>query len=1127
MSDLSIEGITQVNNTIENLNDTVENGNASLADTFKDGIKELKEQILKVAVDSLPKDFLDVAKNVEKLTTYTTQISNILDESRKEKEKENVRNSENEKMGASNGWTPDKLASKVPEREAAPSLTIIQSISDLFGDKGTFFLGIKDLLSSISDTTNKSEIPEFFDTSGIFTTTIKNLFSNFSSSNSSLSNLDSYFSDKGIFTLAIEKILKPLLDTGTVTKKPKQNDSGEDLKGLNTKTIDEYSEGMRKLNKLFGRILGVFFYGNQPKFSQEQIKSIEITSKVFEQIGIVFEGVSKSVKSVIFAGPLAILATKFLPMIDNFIALSADLILKFKEYNISEEDTKSLMVVTNSLVTIFSQIIQAELNAIIAGLLAIPAAILILPILTFVASTVLLMKVFSFIPDTVAAKGAEKAKNLNIFFESIAKAELYAIMAGVLAIPAAIFAPFIIIFVNSVSTTMELVNFIDLADVSESAKRMSSIESLFNDILMAEIKSIAAGILALPAAIFLLFVSTFLVSVGLLLTIADTFLKKEKLARLNTDLILLNISLGLILVSEGLSIGAGILAIPAIVGVLLISVFLLGIVLLGLIAKLALGNVITLTVVSLLSIVVMKGFSISIPIVAALAPLLVQTLIGMATIAVFMVGMVAIGLLASFAIGSLLALTVASLLTLATLTLFKLSLMKLVEINKYLNDNLRSDETGFKTGTVLDSVLGFLFALLPMALIMVGFFFVGLLAIICILPMLGLLLFSLIAVTALPMFAQSLVLLFDVITQASDLIKGEAPQGGILDALYGLPEPIGGTIKAVVGILSFLGKLVPLILILVAIGVIGILAGVVSLALVGLETFAKTMATSIPQLISGLELLPNLLETVERVDRQLKGMPAEKEEREGFGKVIGFFKDVGSNIVGSIGALGKWASLVMMMMSIGAVGIASAAAIPGLKSLQAIGNALGEGIPGLVAGLTSIPSLLSLMATTNVNESDFNKIKIIISSLSRIGAGIKNDVANIEAIKTASETFKLSLEENILQPIMRLDPAITKLNSLKTAAAELNAELKKLTSENKDAVSTLVDIGSSASNRSGVVGVSTTRTNQDQNNASENMGYSKQDTLLEFISEDVHGIAQKLIQPQNVSWLDRAVPKTS
>jgi uncharacterized protein YcfJ len=167
---------------------------------------------------------------------------------------------------------------------------------------------------------------------------------------------------------------------------------------------------------------------------------------------------------------------------------------------------------------------------------------------------------------------------------------------------------------------------------------------------------------------------------------------------------------------------------------------------------------------------------------------------------------------------------------------------------------------------------------------------------------------------------------------------------------------------------------------------------------------------------------------------------------------------------------------------------------------------------------------MEVLKNADISRGDFDKLTMVMNKLGEVGAGFRSNVAKIEAIRTTSEMFKLSIEENILQPVMKLDPAIEKINSLKDATRDLNIELKKMATENKGALSTVMGNGGNQSVLgkigSGIGNVVSSVANGLSGGDDDN---KYRDSMLEYIASDVHGIAQKTIT-NNHSWTDNTAP---
>jgi predicted HTH domain antitoxin len=1089
MADLSTEGLNQINESVKGVGDGVSQASSTVADAVKEGLHEIKEEILKVAVQSLPREFLDLAKQVELMTTYTQKINQLTEDRNKKDDEEKAEKKSDDKPGTPAGWSPEKLASKLSERESAPALTIIQSINDIFGEKG-FFIG------------------------------------------------------------ALEGMLKSLLTVQDQVKKPKEEKdkpNNADLKGPDDKLIGQYSAGIKKLDKLFGNILKTFFKSGKPRFSEEQIKTIETTAKIFSNLSVAFSAISITTRNVIVAGMLAPLAIKIMPGINEFVYATGEVIREFRESGLDSKEVKEIAEISKGLHSIFESIMKAEIFAIAAGILAIPAALMALFVSFFIASSSIIIRVFDLIDLVKVTESAAKATALNTIFKNVMLAEIFALAAGVLAIPAAIMALLVSFFVISSSIVVKFFDFINLKSAADAAIKATALNIVFKNIMLAEIFAVAAGTLAIPAVLLMPVLLLSILGMAILLEVFDAFFKIPDLIITQFKVsILAGIMLTLIII-EGLALVGGALAIPGIIGIALMAVFMVGVFLLSMVANLVIGSIVSLVVVSLMIFVAMLGMG--------------------------------------------------------------LALKAVVDIKKFIETNLSNNAEAPGTGTFLDSILGLMFALMPMALIMVGFFFIGALAILCIIPMLGLLLFSVIAMNALPLFQRSLVLLFDIIKNSTKLIGDMVPKGGFLEAvsdafpplgtviglvaflgsivalivvmigiavlglvalatsyamvglkkwaedakntlpafgeslpmvfnlakeagkLLGDMVPKGGILEAigkaipplgtVIGLMAFLGNMFSLIMIMVSITVLGLVALAASAAMDGLKKFGVVAPSALESLGKALPLLGTVITAAETAWKSMAG--TEEKEGNGFMSLIGKIPVIG-DVVESFSVIGKFVNLAKVMIGLAVIGLIANGTEESIKTLKTAGEAMGVGIPGIVTGLKQMPALSTELSRVDIGalEKQMKKLTPLVNALGEVGAGFKTNAANIEAIKSTSEAFKVSLTDNILKPTMQLDPAITKLNELKSAAKGLNEELKKMASENKDALVSLGSISSGGEN--GAVLSARSSTSYSASVPMSGRNESPDNEILSYIAGDVHGIAQKVITKETKSWADKPIP---
>jgi DNA-binding ferritin-like protein (Dps family) len=263
-----------------------------------------------------------------------------------------------------------------------------------------------------------------------------------------------------------------------------------------------------------------------------------------------------------------------------------------------------------------------------------------------------------------------------------------------------------------------------------------------------------------------------------------------------------------------------------------------------------------------------------------------------------------------------------------------------------------------------------------------------------------------------------------------------------------------------------------------------------------------------------VEIIGQLSGLVTDVTEKTKNMPT--------GGVKGFLSNIwgGSNsgLTTALNTiLGIFESLAKLSEEAGAV-------IGKIESLGDMGTKMttlmNEFVPGILQVFRIVgfeidsSGTLTLKNEMLFTENFWKRLEDVLDEI----PGVMEEINDItKASKKIN--FKVNFQETIIDPILKLDPAIQKLNDLKNATKELNAELKKLTNENKNSLKTLADMGKS--NNKSLLGINSS--NSDLNMA-KNMFEQDDNGLLEFIADDVHGIAQKVIIGNQRSWTDKTRP---
>jgi hypothetical protein len=883
-------GIENITQGLEGLGETFENTLSATNDGFKEGLHELKEKILKVAVDSLPKDFLDLVLKVENMTTYTKQMAEMMEKQGKNYEDDQSDKKQSNQRGAANGWTPEKLASKLPESLAAPALTIVQSMKDIFGEKGDFLKALTDLLKN-QVVTSKSD------------------------------------------------------------KKGKKDDGGAgDLKGPDDKLVGAYSASIKKLDKLFGGILKVFIRNKKPRFSPEQIQIIKETTEVFKNLEVIFKAVAVSVNAALTAGVRSIIAVVFLPFIATFIQKTKVVIDAL--YSI-KKDTEKLKEKAGNIREIYTNLAFAEAAAIAGGVLAIPATVGVFLIMLFVLSTSLLLKLFTLIikPKEVIQL-ATTAGLLKIAFSALFWAELFAIGAGILAIPA---------IVGVILSTIFMLGSV-LLGWAASLMLPFILPLTITSVLLA----VAFAGLAI-AVVFALVVTVLIMS------------KKD-------DLLSMPIALGTFF-QNIVDIG----------GKTILTTMLFAI---------------PLTIAALLLLVTFIALTLTVVFAIAFSKLFTKLekregkYVFAEGVETLFTNMADLGVQALIAMLVMIPVTVASVLMLATFIALTLTVVFILAFSKLMTG---MDKT--KSEKLKEDILALYSIVGSKTLIAKSL---------------------LITVAAIPILAASLTLMgiFGGIVSAYKSIKEIREIQGNID-----PEPVFTAVDRLMDIVleistTMKGKSEKALK-LFKIGVGAVTEAVGNIVDVIIKMADPKIIEYIPEARSQLTMIMN--EFFGFTDKEPKPgsimYVLENIKKIGLGKAMAAkalvpITESIQNIVDVVVTLSEMSSSVIM---------------GGISNL----NSIGEFSVNLGSFMGKIPNTRSVVERTQ-------SIKAMTTMVGEL-SNLTGKAANLKDIRT-------NLQENILEPILKLDPAVKMLDSLKSAAHGLNEELKKMTAENKEAFSTLAGL---------------------------------------------------------------------
>ena len=196
------------------------------------------------------------------------------------------------------------------------------------------------------------------------------------------------------------------------------------------------------LSSIIDKITGIF--------SGSKIqKQIETSNKVLKPFTEFTSSLRKIVSdlmsfSVLFT-VVGLISKKVSSQVDNIKGLLINLVnmIRDKELNVTKKDinrTKNVVDFVSSLAPIFTSLLTAMKSALIAGMIAVPASVALIMTIPFmwVSSKVMTFASNMFGGDRDFEAIAENTTNMSLFFQGLLKAELAAISAGLLAIPAAV-----------------------------------------------------------------------------------------------------------------------------------------------------------------------------------------------------------------------------------------------------------------------------------------------------------------------------------------------------------------------------------------------------------------------------------------------------------------------------------------------------------------------------------------------------------------------------------------------------------------------------------------------------------------------------------------------------------------
>jgi hypothetical protein len=207
-------------------------------------------------------------------------------------------------------------------------------------------------------------------------------------------------------------------------------------------------------------------------------------------------------------------------------------------------------------------------------------------------------------------------------------------------------------------------------------------------------------------------------------------------------------------------------------------------------------------------------------------------------------------------------------------------------------------------------------------------------------------------------------------------------------------------------------------------------------------------------------------------------------------------------------------------------------------------NAVGK-IPGIIKTLSDVRESLLLLTDDGIIQGHGHLNMIILGNTDGKEKGgligifksmsdnkkAINDAPNLaknmgravdDLVKASNNSAKFeglrtNLERNIVEPLMKLDIGVQKLNNITNAVTKLNSELTKMTAENKSTLTAVASIGNS--NENGILKFITTIPGK----LADSMKAGKADAQLaelKVISKKVVEI-EKRLTPEEPSWFGK------
>lgn len=1179
MDNVTVDGLTQ---GFESVNESLD----SLKQKSADGITEIKQSILKTEVLSLPNEFKKIYNDLSAVSTGITSIKELIEEDLRGKNKPS-KIEEVLTTPAKTDYAKTDLTA-LPEYSVAGSIyigTLLEEFSSsvsnginmLTGVINHGFSSLTDSISKIDISSLKVELEDQL--ANTFVTSFRNTFEEFSAKlekiapnfeKSSGMFIASFRSTIDDFTPKFEKVSDNLISSlrsNTDDFIPRlQAISDTFLKSIE-KSFNNFSAGIEKTTKTSSKnnVLDVssgpssfiVMVGSFKKASQKDIKelesiisslnSIQVTdpakiaaiSSTLENITKTFETIDTKDKGSSIG--LITLNSKINSLKTVIKSLQDETFVNFKF------DTKALDDANEAITKITGMInsVNSAANINVAALMTLPMKIgLLANILSVVTSPKLVQSLERKMADSAAIESAASSiVSFGLIFDSVQKLSSGAFKLILQARLVSIAMISIRQIINNAASTIDKLN-LDSSKIEKASKDINTIDSVFKNISSITKTAIIAGLSATLALPGLIPINFFLKNLEAIMNTITTLPDISKSAAVLDPLpgLLINLNISALLL-----ITMGILAPMAVIGLLSTNIFLKAYSALGVATEKLdiIGKSSTLNIASIAIVVASALLAVSVGMVAmSFSPeVVIPGLISLGIMAVFIGAFGLLGMAASFLIVPMASLAFVSAMMLASIFLLNIVVDQLAILIKNVEAKFPKKSGGEQSGIL--SVIGSTFMdamsiISPLIGVMLAFGVLGLISIFLLIPMLGLMAFSGLAVLAM----MGMVLVVDnlaAVMKTTDKVFGlgkSENEGGIL----GVAGAIGGTILSLI---SAVLKFSSLIIVVALIGVLGLVASWALSTLPALNNFSNSLSSTMPALESVIKGIGNVVSTANQVFSSL----APKE-----GTVIGdILGTLGlGSIAGMISAMNTMMGLICMFLYLSGVGFVASKTVENLQKIPAAANALNSGANALSQAISSSKKLFELAGSKEdmkIMKKTFDSFDGIFKSFGKLGkTGEKNaknyqdlensskllgksasalttaltNINQVLDVKTNTGNFKLSIEDNIAAPLMGLDKPISKLEKVTTEVKKLNTELTKLSKDNRDTLKGIGSIGEA--NEKGIsvfVAKLESSFKKLERGGSSSSSSESNEELLKKILEKLTILSDEATKKPTKSWMDK------